>query len=136
MWRKLPGILGGIAAGWAVATVAEAIDGLLHPPPAGIDPGNVESYRLFVARLPTSAFVIVLIGHVLGSVAAGIVATLIARRTAMWPAIAAGVVLLAGGAVNVIALPHPTWFVGLDLACYVPLAWLGARLTTAWRRAG
>ena len=131
MWRKLLGILGGIAAGWAVATVAEAIDGVLHPPPAGVDPGNVESYRIFVARLPTSEFVIVLIGHLLGSLAAGIVATLVARRTAMWPAVAAGVALFFAGAVNVIALPHPAWFVGLDLACYVPLAWLGSRLVAS-----
>lgn len=129
MWRKLLGILGGIAAGAAIATVTEWIDGVLHPPPASIDPGNVESYRVYVARLPASAFVLLLCGHALGSIAAGAIATLIARRAALWPAVVAGVALFLGGAVNVIALPHPTWFVGLDLACYVPLAWLGARLT-------
>lgn len=131
MWRKVAGTLGGIAVGWTIGAVAETIDGLLHPPPASVDPGNVESYRLFVSRLPASAFVLVLCGHALGSIAAGAVASLIARRTAAWPALAAGAVLLLGGALNVIALPHPPWFIGLDLACYVPLAWLGARLTAA-----
>jgi hypothetical protein len=128
MWRKVVGILGGIAAGAAISTAAEAVDGLLHPPPPSIDPGNVESYRVYVARLPSSAFLLILCGHALASVAAGVVATLIARRSALWPAMAAGALLLCGGALNVIALPHPTWFVGADLGCYVPLAWLGARL--------
>ena len=131
MWRKALGILGGIAAGAAVGTAAEWIDGLLHPPPAWTDPGNVESYRIFVARLPTSAFVLLLCGHALGSLAAGAIATLIARKSAMWPAVAAGVALFFSGAVAVIALPHPNWFVGLDLACYVPLAWLGSRLVVS-----
>ncbi len=128
MWRKALGILGGIAAGAAGGTGAEWIDGLLHPPPLSADPGNVDSYRVFVARLPASAFVLLLCGHALGSIAAGVVATLIARRTATWPAVVAGVALFFSGAVAVLALPHPTWFVALDLACYVPLAWLGARL--------
>jgi hypothetical protein len=131
MWRKLFGIVGGCAAGVVVFTVAEGIEGLLHPLPASVDPGKVETYRLYIARLPASAFVLVLCGHALGSLAAGVIATLIARRAAMWPAVASGVLLFFGGAINVIVLPHPTWFVGLDLACYVPLAWLGARLVAA-----
>ena len=131
MWRKVLGILGGIAAGAAISTAAEWVDGLLHPLPASVDPGNVESYRVWVARLPASAFVLVLCGHALGSIAAGVVATLVAGRTSMWPAVAAGVVLLLGGALTIVALPHPAWFVGADLACYVPLAWLGARLVAS-----
>lgn len=131
MWRKALGILGGVAAGVAIITLAEGIEGLLHPRPAGVDPGNVDSYRVYVARLPSSAFVVLLVAHALASLAAGLVATLIARRAAMWPAVVAGVLLFLGGAINVIALPHPTWFIGLDLGCYVPLAWLGARLVAS-----
>ena len=131
MWRKVLGILGGVAMGIAFTTIAEAIEGLLHPLPASVNPANVESSRVYIARLPTAAFVLVLCGHALGSLSGGAVATLIARRTALWPAIAVGFVLLLGGAINVIALPHPGWFIGLDLACYVPLAWLGARLAVA-----
>jgi hypothetical protein len=134
MGRKILSVLGGLAAGVAITTVAEGIEGLLHPLPPSADPGNPESYRLYIARLPSSAFVLVLFGHALGSLVAGVVATLIARRAAMWPAVAAGVLLFCGGAINVVALPHPTWFIGLDLACYVPLAWLGARLVAG--RAG
>ena len=131
MWRKVLGILGGLATGMALATVAETIEGVLHPLPASVDPMNVESYRGYIARLPPGAFVLVLCGHALGSLAAGAVATLIGRRAVLWPAIVAGVVLLLFGAINVLALPHPPWFIGLDLACYVPLAWLGARLVAA-----
>jgi len=131
MWRKALGVVGGIAAGMAVTTVAETIEGLLHPIPESVNPLNVESNRVYIARLPPGAFVLVLCGHALGSIAAGAVATLIARRTAVWPAIAAGVVLFFFGAINVLALPHPAWFIGPDLACYIPLAWLGARLVAA-----
>lgn len=131
MWRKLFGIVGGCAAAVVLFTVAEGIEGLLHPLPPSVDPGRVETYRTYIARLPASAFILVLCGHALGSLAAGVVATLIARRAATWPAIASGVLLFFGGAINVIVLPHPIWFVGLDLASYVPLAWLGARLVAA-----
>jgi hypothetical protein len=131
MWRRVLGILGGVATAAVISTVAEGIEGLLHPLPPSVDPKNVETYRLYIARLPSSAFVLVLCGHALGSLAAGAIATLITRRAAIWPAVAAGVLLFFGGAINVIVLPHPTWFVGLDLASYVPLAWLGARLVAA-----
>jgi hypothetical protein len=128
MRRKVLGMIGGLCTGVLIIIAAEAINGFLHPLPPGLDPSDVEKFKSYIARQPSGVFVLVLCGHALASIAAGAVATLVARRTALWPAITAGVLLGLGGLINVLGLPHPPWFVGLDLACYVPLAWLGARL--------
>jgi hypothetical protein len=131
MGRKVLSVVGGLAAGALIIAAVEALNGILHPPPPLTEPDNLTAYRTYLARLPSGAFVLVLCGHALGSIAAGAVSTLMARRTAVWPALVAGALLLVGGALTVIELPHPAWFVGLDLACYLPLAWLGARLVAA-----
>jgi hypothetical protein len=131
MLRKLSGILAGLAAGALLVAATEAVSGLLYPPPPGLDRNDLDAYRVFVARLPDAAFAVLLVGHALASLAAGAVAALVAGRKAVWPGVVAGALLCLGGVVNVIALPHPAWFVGADLACYLPLAWLGARAAIA-----
>jgi hypothetical protein len=131
MLRRLLAVIAGLLAGMLVILAAESLSGLLHPLPPPAAAGDERALQAYVARLPSTAFVLVLCGHALGSIAAGAVATLVARRAVIWPALSAGFGLFLAGAVNVIALPHPTWFVGLDLACYLPLAWLGARLVAS-----
>jgi hypothetical protein len=43
----------------------------------------------------------------------------------MQPAIIVGIVLLLSGLFNLLYLPHPLWFVVLNLILYVPAAYLG-----------
>ncbi|SRR2546422_6220860 len=128
MRRKVLSVVGGLAAGALIIAAIEAVNGLLHPPPAIVDPDNLQAYRTYIARLPSGAFVLLLCGRALGSLAAGAIATWMARRAATWPALVAGALLLLGEGLTVIGLPYPAWFIGVDLACYLPLAWLASRL--------
>jgi hypothetical protein len=70
----------------------------------------------------------VALAHVLGSVMGGAAATLVAGGASLRQGVIVGAVLLLGGIVNLAMIPHPLWFVGLDLAVYLPAAYLGARL--------
>ena len=43
-------------------------------------------------------------------------------------AVGIGAVFLVFGAINLKMIPHPLWFAIIDLAIYLPAAWLGGRL--------
>jgi hypothetical protein len=131
MLRKVLAGIAGLVAGAAVVWAAEGVSSALHPPPPGIDPTTPEGREALAAHiraLPAGAFVLVLLAHAAGAFAGGLVATAVAGRTSIVPALVVGALLLAAGAVNVVVIPHPGWFIPVDLLLYLPFAWAGARL--------
>lgn len=104
---------------------------LMYPMPAELDPGDPEQLRQWVSTLPIGAFLFVLASHFAGTFAAGLACQLVARQP--WPlgALIVGTFFTLGGILNLIAIPHPTWFAIVDLMLFFPAAWLGMRLGLA-----
>lgn len=129
MGRRILAVIGGLVVGMGFVFAAEAVGQAFYPAPAGLSPDNREAFAAFLASLPAGAFVMVLFAHLLGSLAGAAVATLVSGRSSLFPGVIVGALLLVGGIMNVAMIPHPLWFVILDLALYLPVAYLSARFT-------
>ena len=131
MGRKIGSVVAGLLVGALVIFGVEAIVGLLYPMPVGMNPQDPLAFNAYLATLPPMAFVLVLLGHGLGSFVGAGVATLVARRESLWPAMIVGGLATIAGIVNLVTVPHPLWFNIVDGLIYLPLAYLAARLLQA-----
>lgn len=116
------GAFTGSAFNWAIVTLNFA----LFPPPEGMDPMDMDALAAYVAGLPTTAFLIVLVAH-LGQafVGAGVAAVLAVHKRTL--AMLIGVLTLLGGVYNLMSLPHPTWM-WIEVPLYLVVAWAGGEL--------
>ena len=106
---------------------------LVYPLPEGVDfmsadAENQTRLNEWFASLPGGAFLLAALCHGLGCMSGAILATLIAGRRTMIPAIIVGLFFMIGGIMNLSAIPHPPWFPIVDLPVYL----LGALLAGRW----
>jgi hypothetical protein len=116
----------GIVTGVIVISAVEAVANSMYPMPAGIDMNNMDAFKAAMEKMPDGLFLMILLGHMLGALAAGVVSMLIAKDT-FRPTLVCGGMFMAFGVINLFALPHPA-FMWAELIGYIPLAYLGAKL--------
>jgi hypothetical protein len=125
-----------VVIGWIVAVAVILIGQMLmatmwSPPPTAIK-GDPEILRQYVADLPTSAFVSLIVIYGLAAFAGGFIATKMGRQVSsgITLALVIGTLLFLGGVVNFFfILPyHPMWVTLVSLLLYFPAALLGYRL--------
>jgi hypothetical protein len=128
MRKRILAVVLGLLAGFAVTGLVEALSSVLYPLPPGFDMNDMEAFRRHVEGLPIGAFLIVLVAHELGAFAGGFACARLAGVP--WPVgpIVVGTLLMAAGVVNLLTIPHPAWFVVVDLLAYLPMAILGGQL--------
>jgi len=128
----LKNILAGVAAlviSGIIVFIVENINSGLYPPPPGLDPHNPEHLSAIVKAMPTPAFLLIGLAHVLGAIAAGIIAQWISKNKRV--ALVCGSILMVLGVMNFIIIPgQPLWFYA-ELLLYIPSALMGARLIPA-----
>jgi hypothetical protein len=124
--RSIVATAAGILTGVVVISAVEAVSNNMYPLPAGVNPKDLEALRAVILSMPDGAFLMIMLGHMLGALAAGIVSMLIAKDT-FRPTLVCGGMFMFFGLINLIALPHPL-FVWAELVGYIPLAYLGAKL--------
>jgi hypothetical protein len=129
MGRKILAVIAGLVVGGLVVGGMEAVGHAIYPLPAGLNPEDALALKAYIATLPVGAFLMVFLSHVLGSLAGSAVATLASGRSSLFPGVIVGALLLVGGIINAVMIPHPLWFVIVDLALYLPVAYLSVRLT-------
>jgi hypothetical protein len=124
-----------VAAGFVVASVVmmaiESINGrFLYPDLGKAADGmtDTEAIRRLLASAPVGAFLVVIVGWVLGSVAGGWVAARIGRRAPAGHALTLGVLLTLAGVANNLMVPPPLWFWIASLVVLLPAAYAGGRL--------
>lgn len=124
--RSILATASGIVIGVVVISAVEAVANNMYPLPSGVDPKDLEALRAVILTMPDGAFLMIMLGHMLGALAAGVVSMLIAKDT-FRPTLVCGGMFMAFGIINLGALPHPG-FMWLELLGYIPLAYLGAKL--------
>ena len=134
--RSIVSLGGGLVAAFLIFLLIQGVNSVLFPPPAGTDLRDSEAMRRFAETLPTTAFLVVLLSYAVGSFAAGWIAARYAPRGAMSHALVVGAALTLVGVMNLMALPHPTWFWVVNLPEFVLFAWLGAKVATGTRPSG
>jgi MFS family permease len=123
-------IILAVLAGLVVGSILIALVQLFSPyqPPADLDMNDKTKLAEWVKTLPLSAFFIVLLSYFLGSVAGGWLTNLIAAPAKYRPALVTGFGLFVAGVMNLLAIPHPTWFAIVSSLIYFIGAWAGGRL--------
>jgi len=87
-----------------------------------------EAIRNLLTGAPIGAFLVVIFGWVLGSLAGGFVAAVIGRRAPIGHALVLGGFLTLAGIANNLMVPPPLWFWIAGLVVLIPAAYAGARL--------
>ena len=86
-----------------------------------------EAIRALMASAPVGAFLVVLLGWVLGSLLGGFVAAWIGSSGPVPHALVLGGLLTLAGIANNLMLPPPAWFWLPTLVVFLPAAYAGAR---------
>src|SRR5207245_10863318 len=96
--RRIGAVILGLAAAWLIVAAAEAGVHQLYPPTAGTDMHHFAAIKAYVANLPLTAFLLVLIGWLFGAFAGVFIATTVGRGAVSGYIV--GVLLLAAGILN------------------------------------
>ena len=127
--KNILAVLTGIIIGSAVNMGIIMISSSIIPPPGGADVTTMEGLKASMHLFQPKHFIMPFLAHALGTFAGAILTALIAANHKMIFAMIIGVFFLAGGIMNILMLPSPTWFTVLDLVgAYIPMGYLAAIL--------
>lgn len=128
--RNVLAVVAGLVAGVGVIMLVESLKLMLYPPPPGIDYDDPEQLAEMMRNMPIGALLMVELAYALGSLTAGLVVGKLGATRQIGLALGVGGVLTLAGVATLVMAPHPIWFAIMSTLTYVPLAWLGAKLTT------
>ncbi|WP_251358348.1 hypothetical protein [Kangiella sp. TOML190] len=116
-----------VVAGLVIMGI-ESINMARFPWPENLSVEDKKAFAAYVKGLPISALVTVLIAHITGAFVAGFLSSKIAAANKLTLALICGAILLLGAIVNIFMIPHPGWFMVVNLLTIVPAAILGGKL--------
>ena len=121
-------VLLGVLLGSIIIFGADFLDQALFPLPPGVNPRDPSALKAAMAHIPVGAFVVVLIGWIIGTFSGALVAARIARRYKVRCGMLVGVLFWGAGIANMLEIPHPLWFWVVGVAIFLPAAYLGTKL--------
>lgn len=104
------GIIVGVFTIWAM----EAIGHLLFPLPAELTPTNLEELKQVVMIMPIKSLLVVIIAQIIG-IFSGMYVGFIMQRESLTPLYIIAGLFIFSTVLNLISIPHPTWFMITDL---------------------
>ncbi len=129
MGRKVLAVIVALIAATAVIMIVQMMNSFLVMPPSEEVMNDPARLRQYMETLPPLAYIIVLVGYFLGSLAAGFIVRNMSRRESpgIGLAVLVGVILMVGGILNFfVMLPgQPVWFIALSMLTYIPVSLLG-----------
>jgi hypothetical protein len=117
--------------GVAFVLTADIISHEMYAPPAGLDMNTPDGVRAYMAQLPLTGYLILLAGPVLGAFVGAMTAGRIAKATSPRPGLIVAALMLMATIVNVLMLPHPTWYTAVCVSGVAAAGYLGAGLGTS-----
>jgi hypothetical protein len=121
----------GFVAASIVMMVVESINGRVLYPELGKAAEGLtdrENIRALLAAAPLGAFLVVLVGWILGGAVGGWTAARIAARATVGHGLVLGALLVLAGISNNLMVPPPLWFWIASLVVLMPAAYAGACL--------
>jgi hypothetical protein len=110
MLRKISAVFLGLLVSVLTVTLVEWISHQVYPLPPDLDFKDPEKVRSYVSSLPLGAFLAILLGWFMGTLAGGLAACRVASDKPVVFASIVGAVMMAATVANLIMIPHPTWF--------------------------
>lgn len=127
MVRSILAVIVGMLVAFVLIVCVEMLGMRVYPPPAGMDPANLESIKAAMAQIPLGALLFVLLAYTVGSVAGGWVAARFAPSAKLMHAMIVATLLFGAGLMNLMTIPHPPWFWVVSSVIYYLGAWSGAK---------
>ena len=122
---------GGLSAGFVVGMIVSILiyklGKLIDPPPPEVNLENIRAITKFYSSHPVF-LEFVIAGHVLGTFLGCFITSMMVKNHNVLNALIVGGLFLAVGLVDIVMCEHPTWFVIINTASYLPAAYLGGRL--------
>lgn len=131
--KQIIAVIGGIVVGMIVIGLTEGLGHLIFPPPAGLDLSDMEQVASYMPDAPIISLLWVALAWVVGTFVGGAIATMIGKEFGRTPAYFVGGILSLSGILNLVKIPHPTWF-WISILVFIPAALIG-RKVVADRRA-
>lgn len=125
MIRKILAVLVGLIIGSFAIYGIQYISQQVYPSPEGMDFNNMNAVKEFIASLPSSAFLLLLVSYAVGSLIGGMISALLVKERRITTALITGAIFLIFGGMNLIMIPHPAWFAIVSSAIYLPFAFIG-----------
>jgi hypothetical protein len=125
MLKYIAAGIAGVLIAILLVYLVEMIGHAVYPPPPDLDFGDTEALRAYISTLPLGAFLFVGGGWFIGTLGGTCAACAIGSARPVVFAAVVGGLMLAGAAMNLVMIPHPTWFSILGVAGIVVAAWLG-----------
>lgn len=129
LFKNILAVAAGLVFGSMVNMGIILMSSSVIPPPEGADVTTMEGLKASMHLFQPKHFIMPFLAHAAGTFAGAFVAAYIAANQKMRFALVIGIIFMAGGIFNVIALPSPAWFSALDiLGAYIPMAYLAGKL--------
>lgn len=131
MFRNIGAVLAGLVAGGVFNMALVMLNAMvLFPMPPGADMNDPAAMNAYVAGLPVTALLVVLVAHLGQSFLGAWVAARLAASRPMVLALIIGALSLLGGVMNLLTIRGPTWML-IELPLYLVVAWLAGRMVGA-----
>ena len=130
MGRKILAVIVAMVVAVAIFMIVQMINSMVVAPPSDAVMKDPTALREFMANGPVKAYVIVLIGYLIGSFAGGFIVTKMSRRESpgLTLPIIVGALLSLGMVANILFLPgQPIWFIVASLIVFIPMSLFGHR---------
>jgi hypothetical protein len=124
---KIWPVVAGLIVAFIIMMLLEYINSYFFPLPQGLDVGDPEAVRAFSASLPWTAYILVLLGWIVGSFVAGYVTTYLSGERTYRLSLTVGIMLTLLGILNNIAIGHNMFFNIVGLPMFIIFTYLGHR---------
>jgi len=98
----------------------------VYPPPPGLDRSDPGALHAAMGKMPTGAFLLLVMGWVVGAADGAWLAATVARRARIVHGLIVGGVAMAGAILIMVHIPHPAWIWVLSLVSIPAAAYAGA----------
>ncbi len=134
MLKRILFIILGIIVASAVVYVVEFLGHQVYPPPEGITMENADKFLDYIQnKMPTGAMLFVVLAHFSGTIAGSFVTAKL-NKDKPYTGMIVGTILMIFGIILAFLLPHPLWMMILDIALYLPAAWIGVKFANQKNR--
>ncbi len=130
--RKILAVVFGIVVAVVLIIAIEALGHAVYPVPDGLDLTDPEALQAYVMDAPIAALLFVLGAWLVATLVGGLLACFIAKESPLvYSAIIGGLVLL-GTIINLMSIPHPTWFSITAISAIIATIFVTSRLGSSF----
>jgi hypothetical protein len=128
MLRNIAAVVIGAVVAIVLVIVVEKSSHAFYPPPVDLQMTDKEALKAYFGSVPTGALLFVGAAWVIGTFGGGMIATLIARASPSINCVIIGGLVLTGTVLNLVSLPHPTWFVVVSIVAIIATTFMTSRV--------